>query len=76
MTLSKEFFRVTADNVENLPWKTKNIQYYLVLSKPGALYFQRERFIWKCQKQSFADVLQNMSSEKFIKFCAKLPASL
>ena len=43
MTFSKEFFSVAADNVENLPWKINNIQYYLVLSKLGALYFQRER---------------------------------
>ena len=58
-----------------MPWKINNIQYYLVLSKLGALYFQRERFLWKCQKQSFSDVLQNMSSEKFRKFCTKIPVS-
>ena len=34
-----------------------------------------ERFLWKCQKQSFADVLQNMSSEKMRKFCTKIPVS-
>ena len=34
-----------------------------------------ERFLSKCQKQSFADVLQNMSSEKFRKFCTKIPVS-
>ena len=75
MTFSKEFFSVAADNVENLPWKINNIQYYLVLSKLGALYFQRERLLWKCQKQSFADVIQNMSSEKLRKFCMKIPVS-
>ena len=77
MIFSKEFFSAAADNVESLPWKINNIQYYLVLSKPGALYFQRERFLWlwKCQKQSFPDVLQNMSSEKFRKFCTKIPVS-
>ena len=75
MIFSKEFFSVAADNVENLPWKMNNIHYYLVLSKLGALYFQRERFLWKCQKQSFPDVLQNMSSEKFRKFCTKIPVS-
>ena len=73
MTFSKEFFSVAADNVENPPWKRNNIQYYLVLSKLVALYFQRQRFLWKCQKQSFSDVLQNMSSEKF---CTKIPVSL
>ena len=72
MIFSKEFFSVTADNAENLPWKMNNIHYYLVLSKLGALYFQRERFPWKCQKQSFSDVRQNMSSEKF---CTKIPVS-
>ena len=75
MIFSKEFFSVTADNVENLPWKMNNIQHYLVLSKLGALYFQRERFLWTCQKQSFPDVLQDMSSEKFRKFCTKIPVS-
>ena len=75
MTFSKEFFSVATDNVENLLWKINNIQYYLVLCKLGALYFQPERFLWKHQKQSFADVLQNMSSEKFRKFCTKIPVS-
>ena len=75
MIFSKEFFSVTADDVENLPWKMNNIQHYLVLSKLGALYFQRERFLWKCQKQSFPNVLQNMSFEKFRKFCTKIPVS-
>ena len=72
MTFSKEFFSVAADNVENPPWKINNIQYYLVLSKLVALYFQRERFLWKGQEQSFSDVLQNMSSEKF---CTNIPVS-
>ena len=75
MTFSKEFFSVTADNVENMPRKINNIQCYLVLSKLGALYFQRERFLCKCQKQSFADVLENMSSEKLCKFYTKVPVS-
>ena len=75
MAFSKEFFSVTADNVKNLPWKINNIQYFLVLSKLTALYFQRERFLWECQKQPFAGVLQNMSSEKFRKLCMTIPVS-
>ena len=30
-----------------------------------------ERFLWKCQKKWFGNVLQNMSSEIFCKFCTK-----
>ena len=87
MTFSKEFFSIyvqlTMLKICPAASKMNNIQ-YLVLRKPEHCIFNAifnmnlaaEIFgkvpFWKCQKQLFTDVLQNMSSEKFRKSSTKI----
>ena len=72
MTFSRVFqYLCRADNVKNLPWKINNIQ-YLVLYKPGALYFQRHfQHEFSCgniRKDSFSSVRRSRL-QMFFKIC-------